>query len=107
MTRHLKCDKVKLEQMMAVKLSHRPRTNLELHGADLVEDLSHVLPDHGPGDLVVALSRGLHRVSRHVVECDHVGQNSHRFVERTEPEETISGLNPLKGFRYKILNIKI
>lgn len=28
---------------------------LELHGADFVQDLSHVLPDHDPGDFVVAL----------------------------------------------------
>lgn len=45
-----------------------------------------MLPDHGPGDFVVALSRGLHRVSRHVVERDHVGQNPDCLVERTEPE---------------------
>ena len=45
---------------------------LELHGADFVQRLSHVLPDHGPGDLVVALRRGLHGVSGHVVKGDHV-----------------------------------
>lgn len=44
-----------------------------------------MLLDHGPGDLVVALSRGLHRVPRHVVEGDHVGEDAHRLVEGAEP----------------------
>lgn len=59
--------------------------HLEFHRADPVEDLSHVLPDHGPGDLVVALSRGLHRMARHVIERNRVGQNPNCLVERTEP----------------------
>ena len=46
-----------------------------------------MLPDHGPGDLVVALSRGLHRVPRHVVEGNRVGENAHRLIEGTEPAE--------------------
>ena len=36
---------------------------------------------------MVALSRGLHCVPRHVVERDHVGQDAHRLIEGTEPEE--------------------
>lgn len=63
------------------------KTDLKFHGADLVEDFAHVLTDHGPGDLVVALSRGLHRMPGHVVEGDHVGQDAHCLVERTEPGE--------------------
>lgn len=58
---------------------------LELHGADFVQRLSHVLLDHGPGDLVVALCRGLHGVSSHVVKSDHVREDANGFVERTEP----------------------
>lgn len=58
---------------------------LEFHGADLVEDLAHVLTDHGPGDLVIALSGGLHGVPGQVVEGDHVGQDAYRLVEGTEP----------------------
>lgn len=58
---------------------------LELHGAEPVEDLSHVLPDHGPGDLVVTLSRGLHCMSRQIVEGNRIGEDAHRFVERAEP----------------------
>ena len=58
---------------------------LELHGADPVKDLSHVLPDHGPRDFVVALCRGLHRVSGQVVEGDRVGEDAHSFVEGAEP----------------------
>lgn len=65
--------------------------HLEFHGADPVEDFSHVLPDHGPGDLVVALSGGLHGVPGHVVERDHVGEDAHRLVEGAEPEESRSG----------------
>lgn len=46
-----------------------------------------MLLDHGPSDLVVALSRGLHCVPRHVVERDRVGEDAHCLVEGTEPEE--------------------
>lgn len=62
-------------------------THLKLHGADLVQDFSHVLLDHGPGDLVVALSCGFHRMPGHIVESYHVGENSHRLIEWTEPVE--------------------
>lgn len=58
---------------------------LELHGANFVQDLSHVLPDHGPGDFVVALSCGLHGVPGHVVESNHVGEDAHSLVEGAEP----------------------
>lgn len=44
-----------------------------------------MLPDHGPRDFVVALSRGLHCVSGHVVKRDHVGEDANRFVKRAEP----------------------
>lgn len=47
-------------------------THLKLHRTDLVQGLSHVLPDHGPGDFVVALSCGLHRVSSQVIKRNHV-----------------------------------
>lgn len=69
--------------------TQKPKTHtyLEFHGADPVEDFSHVLPDHCPGDLVVALSCGLHRVPCHVVERDHVGENANRLIEWTEPAE--------------------
>ena len=69
---------------------------LELHRAESVEDLSHVLPDHGPGDLVVTLSRGLHCMSRQVIERNCVGKDAHRFVERAEP----SG----KGQKIQLIN---
>lgn len=46
-----------------------------------------MLPDHGPGDLVVALGCGFHRVSGHVIKRYHVGQNAHRLVEGAEPED--------------------
>lgn len=58
---------------------------LELHGADFVEGLSHVLPDHGPGDFVVTLCCGLHRVSGHVVKSNHVWEDADSFVEGAEP----------------------
>lgn len=44
-----------------------------------------MLTDHGPGDLVIALSGGLHSVPGHVVEGDHVGQDAYRLIEGTEP----------------------
>lgn len=58
---------------------------LELHRADLIQDLAHVLSDYGPGDFVVALSGGLHCVSSQVVKCNHVGEDANGFVEGTEP----------------------
>lgn len=72
-------------------------THLEFHRADLVEDFSHVLPDYGPGDFVVALSCGFHRVPCHVIESYHVGENAHCLVERTEPEEIDSKESGKKG----------
>lgn len=60
---------------------------LKFHGADPVQDFSHVLADHGPGDLVVALRSSLHRMPSHVVEGNHVRQDAHSLVEWTEPGE--------------------
>lgn len=67
--------------------STHTHTHLEFHWAHPVEDFSHVLLDHGPSDLVVTLSRGLHCVSCHVVERNHVRENANRLVEGTEPEK--------------------
>lgn len=64
---------------------------LELHGAESVEDLSQVFSDHGPGDLVVALSRGLHCVPRHVIEGYYVGQDANSLIEGTEPAGSLEG----------------
>lgn len=63
------------------------RTYLELHGGKPVEDFTHVLPDDGPGDLVVALGRGLHSTACHVIEGNHIGKHPHCFVKGAEPEE--------------------
>lgn len=65
---------------------------LELHGADFVQDLSHVLFDYGPGDLVVALRCGLHCMAGHVVESDRVREDADSFVEGAEP---VSGQNDI------------
>lgn len=48
------------------------KVHLKFHGADLVEDLAHVLTDHGPGDLVIALGGGFHCMPGHIIEGDHV-----------------------------------
>ena len=61
------------------------RGYLEFHGADLVQDFSHVLADNGPGDLVVTLGCSFDRVPGQVVEGDHVGQDPHGLVEGAEP----------------------
>lgn len=61
-------------------------TDLELHAAELVEDVTHVVADDRPCDAVVALRCRLNNVARHVVERDHVLQHPDRLVERTEPE---------------------
>lgn len=65
---------------------------LELHGTDLVQDLSHVLSDYGPGDFVVALRCRLHRMAGHVVESDCVREDADSFVEGAEP---VSGKNDI------------
>lgn len=59
---------------------------LELHGADLVQDLPHVFPDDGPGDFVVTLSCGLHRMSGHVIKRYHVWEDANSFVEGAKPK---------------------
>lgn len=46
-----------------------------------------MLLDHGPSDLVVAMSCGLHCVPCHVIERDHVGEDAHRLIEGAEPED--------------------
>lgn len=46
-----------------------------------------MLPDHGPGDFVVALSCGLHCMPCHVIERYHVGQDAHCLVEGAEPKK--------------------
>lgn len=57
---------------------------LELHGAELVEDLAHVLADDAPGDPVVALSGRLHSMARHFIKRNHVREDAHRLVEWAE-----------------------
>ena len=47
-------------------------TNLELHTTKFIENVSHVVADVSPGDLVVTLSSRLYRVSCHVIERYHV-----------------------------------
>ena len=62
-------------------------TDLELHAAELVEDVTHVVADDRPRDAVVALCRRLDDMAGHVVERDHVPEHPNRLVERTEPVE--------------------
>lgn len=59
---------------------------LKFHGTDPVENFSHVLPDHGPGDLIVTLCSGLYGMACHIIERNHVGQDTHCLIKRTEPE---------------------
>lgn len=61
------------------------RDYLKLHGGELVEHVGHGISDDVPGDFVVGLRRGLHRVSRHVLEGDDVAQHPRGLVERAEP----------------------
>lgn len=59
---------------------------LKFHGTDPVKNFSHVLPDHGPGDLIVALCSGFYGMTSHIIECNHVGQDTHSLVKRAKPE---------------------
>ena len=62
-------------------------TDLELHGAQLVENVAHVVAYDRPRDAVVALGGCLDDVSGHVVESDHVSQHANGLVERAEPTD--------------------
>lgn len=73
------------------KMTREKAKYLELHGADFVQDFSHVFPDHSPGDFVVTLRCGLHGVAGHVVECDHVREDADGFVEGAEPGRMTRG----------------
>ncbi len=54
-----------------------------------------MLPDHGPGDLIVALCGGLYGMTCHIIERNHVGQDTHRLIEWTKPEnEKLSNSDP-------------
>lgn len=59
-------------------------TYLELHRAQLIEDIAHTVPNDIPCDFVIWLSRWFHRVSCHIVKCNHISQHSHGFVKWTE-----------------------
>lgn len=59
--------------------------HLKLHGAEPIENFSHVFTDLRPGDLVVALCCGLNSVPCHVIKSNRVGQDPHCLIERTEP----------------------
>ena len=61
--------------------------HLELHGAQLVENVAHVVTDDRPRDAVVALGCCLDDVAGHVVEGDHVTQHANGLVERAESKD--------------------
>jgi len=67
------------------KLNNGSNSDLELHAAELVHGISHVVADDRPRYLVVALSRRLHRVARHVVEPDYVPHHTNGLEERAPP----------------------
>lgn len=60
-------------------------SDLELHAAQFVHDVTHRLADGGPGDLALTLRCRLHGVPRQVKERDDVTHHTHRLVERTLP----------------------
>ena len=66
-------------------------TDLELHGAQFVENVAHVVADDRPRDAVVALGGCLDDVPGHVVESDHVSQHADGLVERAEPTDQRRG----------------
>ena len=66
-----------------------PRSDLELHTGELVQDIAELVADNGPGDLVLALRGALHGMARQIVEHDDVSQHAHRLVEWTEPANSI------------------
>jgi len=59
-------------------------THFELHRAQLIEDIAHTVPNDIPCDFIIWLGCWFHRVSCHVVECDHISQHSHGLVKWTE-----------------------
>lgn len=59
---------------------------LKFHRADPVENFSQVFTDHGPGDFIVTLCGRLNSMACHVIEGNHVGQDTHRLIKWTESE---------------------
>lgn len=78
--------KEKTKQNQTSPATWETNVYLELHGADLIQDLPHVFPDDGPGDFVVTLSCGLHRMSGHVIKRYHVWEDANSFVEGAKPK---------------------
>lgn len=46
----------------------RKKIYLEFHGGKFIENLSHVLTDNGPCDLIVTLGSGLYSSAGHIIE---------------------------------------
>lgn len=69
---------------LSERLTGSKLTNLELHAAELVEDVVHVVTDRSPRDLIFALCRCFDRVTSQVVESYHVTQHPYGLVERAK-----------------------
>ena len=60
---------------------HQNNTYEELHSSQLVDNVSQVVLDSGPGDLVIGLGGVLHGLLCLVEECHNVLQHAHGLVE--------------------------
>ena len=67
-----------------MKIKDLSDTDLELHVAELVHDLSHLFSDNVVGDFVVTLGCSLDCVSRHFIESDDILQHSSSFIKWAE-----------------------
>jgi len=73
-------------------MSDISNANLELHTADLVQYVAHLVTDDCPRYLVVTLSCRLHSVTCHVIETDYVPHHTDRFEKWTLPTHSSNEL---------------
>lgn len=71
--------------MKVTCLPSPPSPHLELHGAQLVHDVTHTLANNTPRNLVLGMGRGFHCMASQFIESNHVLEYSHRLVKRAEP----------------------
>ena len=69
------------ERMTHTHTHTHTHTYLELHPGEMVDDISQLVLDDGPGDLVLRLGGVLHSSLGKVVEGNNVLQHTHSLVK--------------------------
>lgn len=69
---------------MVLFLSKHNKNYFEFHGRKLVNQISHVVSDSGPGHFVFGLSGGFDGVAGEIIEADHVLEHADGLIEGAE-----------------------